>query len=352
MDIFRTADPGRRFPPGGYSRPAPWIVEAFNVSAAVFLLVLTLPFFAFITFVLWLRQGRPVLYRGWRLGLNKEPFVMYKFRTLVQDAEGRLSGEILTSSPELITPAGKFLRDTRLDELPQLWNVIKRDMDLVGPRPVRPVVYSALCSHIPDYDRRFRVRPGVIGISQLFTPHSSPKRLRSLIDNYLLKKKERLWWNIYALGLTGCVLLRTIVIKSVSLVYRRIICQKLLRLYREKRRYERVPVRKGAAYRKTTRPGEKRYEYLGEIKDLNEEAFRLKSRGELDDVFPCTVKLQKIVEDVGRRSPKEKHALCEAVLHRKLQVEDGTWNYILMYYPKSHMHEYIVRQYFVHESVA
>jgi lipopolysaccharide/colanic/teichoic acid biosynthesis glycosyltransferase len=116
-------------------------------------------------------SGRPLLYRGSRVGRNGELFAMYKLRTLRVDAEARLQrvlGHELTqlTSSEL-TPAGRLLRVAKLDELPQLWNVVRGDMSLVGPRPIRPAFFEELCETIPAYWQRLVVRPGMTGLAQL-----------------------------------------------------------------------------------------------------------------------------------------------------------------------------------------
>jgi lipopolysaccharide/colanic/teichoic acid biosynthesis glycosyltransferase len=116
-------------------------------------------------------SGRPVLYRGGRVGRFGQPFTMYKFRTLVPGAEQRLGrhlGEELTRLTEReLTTVGRALRKSKLDELPQLWNVLRGDMSLVGPRPIRPTFFAELTEEIPAYWQRLVVRPGLTGFAQL-----------------------------------------------------------------------------------------------------------------------------------------------------------------------------------------
>jgi lipopolysaccharide/colanic/teichoic acid biosynthesis glycosyltransferase len=115
-------------------------------------------------------SGRPVLYRGARVGKAGHLFWMYKFRSLKPDAETRLGpyyGEELTRrTEEERTRIGGALRRTHLDEVPQLWNVLRGDMSIVGPRPIRPTFYAELCREIPQYWQRLVVRPGVTGFAQ------------------------------------------------------------------------------------------------------------------------------------------------------------------------------------------
>jgi lipopolysaccharide/colanic/teichoic acid biosynthesis glycosyltransferase len=118
-----------------------------------------------------LASGRPVLYRGARVGRAGRIFAMYKLRTLKPDAEVRLApylGDELTRLTETeVTRVGRALRKAKLDELPQLVNVLRGEMSLVGPRPIRPRFFEALCEEIPAYWQRLVVRPGVTGLAQL-----------------------------------------------------------------------------------------------------------------------------------------------------------------------------------------
>jgi len=148
------------------------------------------------------RDGGPFLYKGARLGLGKRVFHIYKIRTLVVNAEAHLQGRLHKDGENMETPMGGFLRKTRLDELPQLWNVLRGDMAFVGPRPERQCVYESFCRDIPGYDARFAVKPGVTGLSQFLTPHGTSKRLRARIDAILLRKMNNPFWRVYILAWT------------------------------------------------------------------------------------------------------------------------------------------------------
>lgn len=128
------------------------------------------PLLGLIAAAIAVSSGRPVLYRGARVGKAGHLFWMYKFRTLAPDAETRLGpyyGEELTRrTEEERTRIGGALRKTHLDEVPQLWNVLRGDMSIVGPRPIRPTFYAELCRDIPQYWQRLVVRPGVTGFAQ------------------------------------------------------------------------------------------------------------------------------------------------------------------------------------------
>jgi lipopolysaccharide/colanic/teichoic acid biosynthesis glycosyltransferase len=135
------------------------------------LIVLAAPVLLACALLLLLTSGRPILYRGSRVGRNGELFVMYKLRTLRVGAETRmervLGNELTQLTSSELTRAGRVLRIAKLDELPQLWNVVRGDMSLVGPRPIRPAFFEELCETIPAYWQRLVVRPGMTGLAQL-----------------------------------------------------------------------------------------------------------------------------------------------------------------------------------------
>jgi lipopolysaccharide/colanic/teichoic acid biosynthesis glycosyltransferase len=130
-------------------------------------LVLLLPVSICIALATKLTSRGPITYRGTRIGRNLEPFQIIKFRTLLVDAEQRIGARLLTPGDPLYTPVGRFLKKTKLDEIPQLWNVVKGDMNLVGPRPIRPVFLATSMREIANYAARFVVRPGMTGLAQL-----------------------------------------------------------------------------------------------------------------------------------------------------------------------------------------
>jgi lipopolysaccharide/colanic/teichoic acid biosynthesis glycosyltransferase len=152
-------------------RPVDIALRAIDVVGAGLLLLGFSPLLGLSMVAVYASGGSPIIYRGARVGRAGRVFWMYKLRTLRPDAEERLGpylGEELSRLTQReLTPVGRLLRHTKLDELPQLWNVLRGDMSLVGPRPIRPAFFVELCEEIPAYWQRLVVRPGVTGLAQL-----------------------------------------------------------------------------------------------------------------------------------------------------------------------------------------
>ncbi len=135
------------------------------VSATV--LILGLPIWLFVALLIRLETPGSALYSQARTGLRGKPFKIYKFRSMVSDAEKK-SGPTWAQKDDMrITRVGKFIRQTRLDEIPQFWNVLRGDMSLIGPRPERPFFVEKLRRKFPLYSRRLRIRPGITGWAQV-----------------------------------------------------------------------------------------------------------------------------------------------------------------------------------------
>jgi lipopolysaccharide/colanic/teichoic acid biosynthesis glycosyltransferase len=138
--------------------------------AAVFLLV-SLPLAVTIALTILATSGRPILYRGERVGRGGRLFTMLKFRTLRRGAEQRIGAylgpELVDRTQKEYTRIGRWLRATQLDEIPQFWNVLVGDMSLVGPRPIRPRFFEELVADLPAYWQRLTVRPGLTGFAQV-----------------------------------------------------------------------------------------------------------------------------------------------------------------------------------------
>jgi lipopolysaccharide/colanic/teichoic acid biosynthesis glycosyltransferase len=138
--------------------------------SSVFLLLFS-PVALVIALIMLVTSGRPVLYRGQRVGRGGHFFEMLKFRTLKPGAEERIGqylGEELVRRTDVeLTRIGRWLKASQLDEIPQLWNVLRGDMSFVGPRPIRPRFFTDLAHDLPAYWQRLVVRPGVTGFAQV-----------------------------------------------------------------------------------------------------------------------------------------------------------------------------------------
>jgi lipopolysaccharide/colanic/teichoic acid biosynthesis glycosyltransferase len=152
-------------------RPVDRALRAIDLTIAGSVLVVASPLLLVFTLAIRLTSGRPIFYRGARVGQAGRVYEMYKFRTLAADAESRLSPfygpELSVKTREEETRLGRVMRVTQLDELPQLFNVVRGDMSIVGPRPIRPVFFEKLCEDIPAYWQRLVLRPGLTGFAQV-----------------------------------------------------------------------------------------------------------------------------------------------------------------------------------------
>ncbi|HZU95363.1 MAG TPA: exopolysaccharide biosynthesis polyprenyl glycosylphosphotransferase [Planctomycetota bacterium] len=172
----------RRAPAVG---PSAFVKRTLDVLVAALGLALLSPFLGLLALLIRILDGGPVLYRQERVGWAGRPFTMLKLRTMIADAESRTGPTRTTRGDPRVTPLGAFLRRTSLDELPQLWNVLKGDMSLVGPRPERPEFLDELRRELPDSMLRLTVKAGMTGLAQVrgFRGDSSLRdRLRSDLE--------------------------------------------------------------------------------------------------------------------------------------------------------------------------
>jgi lipopolysaccharide/colanic/teichoic acid biosynthesis glycosyltransferase len=171
----------RSFPRG----MAAWLHRAMNLTLALLALLALLPVLVLIAVLIRVTSRGPVFYLQERVGLDRRlpgpgphnhrravdlggrPFTIYKFRTMRVDAE-LLSGAVWAQQQDpRVTPLGRVLRQYRLDELPQLLNVLRGEMNIVGPRPERPTIFAELRGHIAEYPLRQRAKPGITGLAQI-----------------------------------------------------------------------------------------------------------------------------------------------------------------------------------------
>jgi lipopolysaccharide/colanic/teichoic acid biosynthesis glycosyltransferase len=160
--------------------------RALNIVIATLALVVVSPVMLVFAFLVKLTSPGPVFYSQPRVGIDRRrrsddsqmydrrtrdlgglPFIIYKFRTMCVGAEARHNAVWATKEDARVTPVGRLMRKVRIDELPQLFNVINGDMNIVGPRPERPSIFSRLRTDIADYPLRQRTRPGITGWAQI-----------------------------------------------------------------------------------------------------------------------------------------------------------------------------------------
>jgi lipopolysaccharide/colanic/teichoic acid biosynthesis glycosyltransferase len=160
-------------------------------SAALIMSMIALPAIVFLAVAVKLTSRGPAFYSQTRLGRNGRQYRMYKLRTMVHNAEQGTGPVWAAKGDARITPIGRVLRETHMDELPQLWNVIRGDMALIGPRPERPEIAARITARLPEFADRLRVRPGVTGLAQMLLPADDPN------DSELTGLRKKLAHDLY-----------------------------------------------------------------------------------------------------------------------------------------------------------
>ena len=180
--------------------------RAFDLAAASLLLVVASPVMLVVGALVRVTSVGPVIYRQRRVGRDRVPFTIFKFRTMDAEAEAGTGPVLARERDPRITGVGRLFRGTRLDELPQLWNVLRGDMSFVGPRPERPEFVTHFVEEIRGYAERFRVRPGLTGYAQVNGEyHSSPATKLKYDLAYMYNRT--LWLDLRILADTARVML-------------------------------------------------------------------------------------------------------------------------------------------------
>lgn len=181
------------------------IKRVIDIFFSFFGFVISLPIMFVIAFMIKFSSEGPVLYVNERLGLNRRPFMLYKFRTMIRDAEKDTGPVWATEYDPRVTNVGRFLRKTRLDELPQFYNVLKGDMSFIGPRPIRQFFADKLSEEFPYYFLRFYVKPGLTGWAQVSGDYGDT------VEGQLKKLEYELFYiHEYSLLLDAVILLKTV----------------------------------------------------------------------------------------------------------------------------------------------
>ena len=182
--------------------------RTIDLLLSTVLAVLTLPLMIATALLVLLEDGRPVFYRQERVGENGRTFTLAKFRSMRKDAEKGGKPIWAKDGDDRITRIGRFIRKTRLDELPQLWNVVRGNMSFVGPRPERPFFVDQLSREIPFYQQRLVVKPGLTGWAQV------KYRYGSSLDDAM----EKLRYDLYYIKNLSVIFDLTIVFDTVKVV--------------------------------------------------------------------------------------------------------------------------------------
>ena len=179
--------------------------RAVDIAAALSLAVFFFPVMVLVTLALMVTRDGPILYRQERVGLKGEIFTLIKFRSMCEDAEEAGSPQWAGINDDRVTRVGALIRKTRLDDLPQLYNILKGDMSLSGPRPERPQFVEQLKAQLPYYDARHRVKPGVTGWAQVNFTYAG-----SLEDSKIKLEHDLYYIKYYSLFLDLVIILQTI----------------------------------------------------------------------------------------------------------------------------------------------
>lgn len=185
-----------------------FIKRVLDILLSMLGLILTVPFWPLVAFLVRHDSAGPIFYRQSRVGEGGEPFSLYKFRTMRADAEKGTGAVWATENDPRITKMGAFLRKSRIDELPQLYNVFMGDMSFVGPRPERPEFVECLSDKIPYYFARHSIKPGITGWAQVLYPYGASEE----------DAKEKLRYDLYYLKNYSLIMDLLIVLETIKVV--------------------------------------------------------------------------------------------------------------------------------------
>ena len=164
------------------------VVKRFvDIFDSLVLIVLTSPIMLFTAIAIKIHDHGDILYKQSRLTKDEKEFKIYKFRSMVMNAEKNTGVVFAKENDDRITPVGKFIRKTRFDELPQLFNILKGEMSFVGPRPERPEVYEEIYKEMPEFRYRMIVKAGLTGYAQIYGKYNTSLRDKLLLDLYYIE---------------------------------------------------------------------------------------------------------------------------------------------------------------------
>ncbi|SDC08202.1 MULTISPECIES: sugar transferase [unclassified Candidatus Frackibacter] len=169
-----------------------------DIVSSIIGLILTLPIMIMTAIAIKLESPGPVIFKQKRVGLNGKKFTIYKFRSMVANAEAETGPVWAQKNDMRVTEVGKFIRKTRIDELPQFVNILKGEMSLVGPRPERAVFIEEFSKDYPHFEDRLLVKPGVTGLAQVTGGYELTPHQKARLD-LLYIRRQGLWLDIKVL---------------------------------------------------------------------------------------------------------------------------------------------------------
>lgn len=163
------------------------VKRVFDFVLGLLLLVISLPLMLVFGILIKLTTPGPVFFAQERVGFMGKTFKLVKLRSMVNNAEAKTGAVWASKDDHRVTSIGKFMRRTRIDEIPQFWNVVRGDMSLVGPRPERPVLTQRFYEEYPDFPKRLRIRPGITGHAQINGGYEIDPGEKCKLDNYYIE---------------------------------------------------------------------------------------------------------------------------------------------------------------------
>lgn len=179
----------------GHSAVTDFLIRAIDIAGSLVMLLAALPLMLMVGLLVKVSSRGPVLFKQLRVGKNGDIFTLYKFRTMIENAEKHTGPVLASREDERVTPVGKLLRSSRLDELPQLYNVLSGHMSLVGPRPERPYFVKR---HTALQGTRLSVKPGITGLAQVRSYYDLKPEHKTRYDNLYIQNRS-VMLNIYIL---------------------------------------------------------------------------------------------------------------------------------------------------------
>lgn len=186
-----------------------FIKRSLDIVLSILGIIITSPLCLVIYFLIKREDGGPVIFRQERIGYGGKPFTIYKFRSMIIEAEKDDKPVLCQRKDKRMTKVGYFLREHHLDEIPQLWNILKGDMSLVGPRPERKFFVDRIISVNPDYELLYKLRPGIFSPATLYNGYTDTmeKMLERLRMDLEYMRDKSFWLDVKIIYLTLASLL-------------------------------------------------------------------------------------------------------------------------------------------------